>query len=106
MEKIDRLGWAAGISFTAFGVRAGVRVNDPAVLERLLGYLPPGWKPTPSPVVERLYSVVIGSANIGSRVRRFSLLYADLNKLVRTLEPDEVFEMLESDLQRHLAEAG
>jgi hypothetical protein len=106
MEKIDRLGWAAGISFTAFGVRAGVRVNDPAALERLLGYLPLGWKPSPSPVVERLYSVVMGGANIGSRVRRFSLVYADRNELVRTLEPDEVFDMLESDLQRHVAEAA
>src|ERR1700730_6190324 len=106
MEKIDRLGWAAGISFSAFGVRAGVRVNDPAALERLLGYLPPGWKPSPSPVVQRLYSVVMGSTNLGARVRRFSLLYADRNELVRTLKPDEVFEMLESDLQRHVAEAA
>jgi hypothetical protein len=106
MEKIDRLGWAAGISFTTFGVRAGIRVNDPASLELLLGYLPPGWKPSPSPVVERLYSVVMGGTNLGARVRRFSLLYADLNELVRTLEPDEVFEMLESDLARHVAEAA
>jgi hypothetical protein len=106
MEKIDRLGWAAGISFTALGVRVGVRVNDPAALERLLGHLPPGWKPSPSPVVERLYSVVMGGGNIGSRVRRFSLLYADRNELVRTLQPDEVFEVLESDLQLHIAQAA
>src|ERR1700730_3021808 len=106
MEKIDRLGWAAGISFTALGVRVGVRVNDPAALERLLGHLPPGWKPSPLPVVERLYSVVMGGGNIGSRVRRFSLLYADRNELVRSLQPEEVFEVLESDLQFHIAQAA
>ena len=54
MEKLDRLGWAAGMSLNAYGVRVGVRVNDPSAMERLSDRLPPGWKPAPAPLVERL----------------------------------------------------
>ena len=35
MEKIDRLGWAAGISFVSYGLRIGIRVSSPEVLNRL-----------------------------------------------------------------------
>ena len=38
MTKIDRLGWADGMSFNAYGVRLGVRVNDPAILPGLIRY--------------------------------------------------------------------
>ena len=42
MTKIDRLGWADGMSFTSYGVRVGVRVNDSAILQDLIARLPPG----------------------------------------------------------------
>ena len=45
MEKIDRLGWAGGISLYSYGLRIGVRVNKPEVLDRLPERLPPGWEP-------------------------------------------------------------
>jgi hypothetical protein len=35
MQKIDRLGWAAGLSFTAYGVRIGIRVTKAAVLQQI-----------------------------------------------------------------------
>jgi hypothetical protein len=35
MEKIDRLGWAAGLAFTAYGVRVGIRVSETDVLKRV-----------------------------------------------------------------------
>jgi len=59
MEKLDRLGWAAGISFKSFGVTIGVRVNQASFMDRILLHLPPGWTPAGSRVVERLYSLVI-----------------------------------------------
>lgn len=106
MEKIDRLGWAAGISFTSYGVRVGVRVNDATILEQLLDRFPPGWKPSSSLVVERLYSLVCGGSQRGRNVRRFNLLYGDIARLVRSLDEDEVFETFESDLQLYVAEAA
>lgn len=104
MEKIDRLGWAAGISFLSYGVRAGIRTNDPEIMGRLLERLPPLWKPASSPVVDVLYSVRVGGEGPRSNVRRFNLLYGNLEKLARTLDLDEVLERLESDLQMYVAE--
>jgi hypothetical protein len=34
MEKLNRLVWEAGLSFNAFGVRIGVRVNTQELLQR------------------------------------------------------------------------
>ena len=51
MAKIDRLGWAAGRSIVAYGLRVGIRANRPEVLDSLVRLLPPGWKPSRSPDV-------------------------------------------------------
>ena len=104
MEKIDRLGWAAGISFRAYGLRIGIRANSPEALRRTLCHLPPKWKPAASPVVDCLYSLIDGGAEKGSRVRRYNLLYTGPFRLARTLDLEKVFEVLESDLQVYIAE--
>ena len=106
MEKIDRLGWADGLSFTAYGVRVGVRVNDAQFLRQLKDYLPPGWKPASSPVVERLYSLILKNGETRRGVRPFNLLYGNITKLARTTNADEVLEIFESDLQLHVAESS
>jgi hypothetical protein len=103
MEKIDRLGWAAGLSFTSYGVRVGIRVNNPAVLGRLPGYLPHGWKPSPGPVVDELFSLIDGGSAAGSNVRRYHLLYWEASRVVRTMDLGEVFEGLESTLDLAVA---
>src|SRR5574341_1119997 len=106
MEKIDRLGWATGMAFVAYGVRIGIRVNDPGMLDRLPGLFPYGWKPGVSPIVDRLYSLMIGGAGPRSNVRRFNLLYAGADRLARTMDLDAVLSLLESDLQLSVAEAA
>ena len=104
MKKIDRLGWAAGISFTSYGVRVGVRVNSPEALALVQDYFPPGWKPTRSPVVERLYSLILGQGDGAARGgRRFSLFYRDLARLARTKDLEEALALFESDLHLHVA---
>src|SRR6266700_1389758 len=84
MAKLDRLGWADGLCFTSYGLRIGIRVNEPEVLARLPDHLPPGWKSARSPIVDRLYA---GAA-----------------RLARTKALEELFEPLESDLQMFVAE--
>jgi hypothetical protein len=79
MEKLDRLGWAAGLVFTAYGVRVGIRVNDPALLPLVAAHLPPGWRPAPSTRVECLFSLLAGGSGSRPSVRRFSLLYGTLH---------------------------
>jgi hypothetical protein len=103
MEKIDRLGWAAGVTFSTYGLRAGVRVSDPAVLERVLEVLPPGWEPACSPFVDYLYSLKVGGADARRGVRHFTLLYFGLQRLFRTMDPAEALDMLEGHLQWQVA---
>src|SRR5439155_16548669 len=104
MQKIDRLGWADGICFTSYGLRIGIRVNEPEVLERLPDHLPPGWKPAHSPIVDRLYSLRAATTGRSTAIRNFNLLYAGAARLARTKELEELFEPLESDLQMYVAE--
>ena len=104
MSKIDRLGWTAGLAFTAYGVRVGVRVNDVAVLENLIDFLPPTWKRSTVTTVEKLYSLLVGGETKRSGVRRFSLAYADAKRIGRSVDLDEVFDAFESDLHLHVAE--
>jgi hypothetical protein len=104
MKKIDRLGWAAGLSFVSYGVRIGVRVKTPETLRLIREHFPPGWKISDSPIVERLYSVILGGDGQRPGVRRFSLLYGDITRLARTQNQDEVLDIFESDLGLYVAE--
>ncbi|MFQ5946424.1 MAG: hypothetical protein ACE5NC_09290 [Anaerolineae bacterium] len=104
MEKIDRLGWAAGISFVSYGLRIGIRVNNRDVMARLPDILPPHTKPARSPKVARLYSLVVGGAGPRSSVRRFNVLYADAARVARTVELETAVDALESDLQLYVAD--
>lgn len=103
MEKLDRLGWASGLSFISYGVRIGVRVTDAAVLGQLLDSLPPDWRLSNSPFVHLLYSLVVGRACSGSTVRYFNLLYAGSVRVVRTMAFDEILQSLESISRFHVA---
>jgi hypothetical protein len=104
MEKIDRLGWAAGIAFTAYGLSVGVRVSDPSVLDRVRALLPPGWKPAVKPTVRRLYSLIVGGPASRPGLRRFNLLYSNSARLVRTRDLDEALSRLELDLELYIAD--
>jgi hypothetical protein len=103
MEKIDRLGWADGISFVSFGRRVGIRVNDPAVMDRLPEVLPPGWKPASSPVVDFVYSLRVSSNPASARIRNYNLLYGGSGRLVRTMDREEVFATLKQSLELLMA---
>src|SRR5260370_23490113 len=104
MAKIDRLGWAAGLSLIDYGVRVGLRANGPQVLELLVDHVPPGWQLSASPRVDRLYSLIVGGPNIQPGVRRFHLLYAGPERLARTHVLTEALDRFESDLQLYTAE--
>lgn len=103
MDKIDRLGWAAGFSFISYGVKVGVRTNSPEVLDRLRDFLPPRWDLSNSRTVDRLYSLRVGGAGARPGMKRFNLLYGDLARLARSLELNDLFESFESDLQLYVA---
>ena len=104
MEKLDRLGWAAGLSVSSYGVRIGVRTNDPAVLPRVQSVLPPCSRPSPARLVDRLVSLTVGGPDPRRNLRRFHLLYADSQQLSRTRDLDELLAVLETHLKLYVAE--
>ena len=104
MAKVDRLGWAVGVATIAYGHRVGLRVTDAAVLERAMACLPPGWKRAARPVVDCMYSIVVGGRS--GKVRKFHLLYRGTERLARSHDLDEVFAALQEDLKLHVATAG
>src|SRR5438105_13158500 len=104
MAKLDRLGWADGLSFSAYGVRVGLRVNDKAILKRLLTRLPPGAKPADARVVNHLYSLVGFANNSNGKLRRFNLGYWNLARFARTRSFEDLLDGFESHLQLTVAE--
>jgi len=104
MAKLDRLVWADGMAFTAFGVRIGVRVNNKTTLKALVERLPPGARPVHARTTNHLYSMT-GFANGSSgRVARFNLGYWNLSRFARTRSFDDLLEQFESHLQLTVAE--
>jgi hypothetical protein len=107
MRVLDRPGWAAGLTFKSYGVRFGVRADSLRALARLAEFLPPGTKEAAPGFVERLYSIRTAEGARSRRgLQRFQLLYADHVRLARTLDPRELFERFESDLQLWVAAAA
>ncbi|MBI3977356.1 MAG: hypothetical protein HY331_04135 [Chloroflexi bacterium] len=105
MAKVDRLGWADGVAFTSYGVTVGVRVTDPAALPRFVELLPPGWAPASSPIVEFLFSAVVGGpspANPG--LRRYHLLYDGAARLARSLDLEDCLAAFEQSCHLLVAE--
>ena len=104
MAKLDRLGWADGRSFTSYGVRLGVRVNDAAILKDVIARLPPGSKPRSFAVVDHLYSIIGGNPPAESKVRRLCLGYWNLLRFARARDFDPVLDAFESQIQLTVAE--
>jgi hypothetical protein len=97
--SLDTLDWTGSLSLVSHGARIGVRVNEPAVLERLTPYLPPGSSPAPSPQVNDLYSLWVGNG-------KPHCLYRGSATLAQTYDLEAVFEALESALSFNVAVAA
>ena len=99
MERIDRLGWAAGMSVVAHGIRIGIRINKAEALERLASHLPPCSEPSSEPVVDGLYSVIVANNQFRKGTLQYNLVYAEATRVARTLDLGEALDRLESHLQ-------
>ena len=104
MQKLDRLVWADGISIRTYGMRIGLRATKTGVLKEFLPFLPPGWKPMRSSIVDRVYSVIAGGEGPRPNIRLFNLVYANATRVARTPELYQAIDAFESDLQMYVAE--
>lgn len=103
MQKLDRLGWTAGVALTSQGVRIGVRANRADAIERITRQLPAGWNFAKSPIVDVMYSISAHDNLPGSRIQRFNLLYAGIQRLARTTDFNELIDAFEDDLHLTVA---
>ena len=103
-SRVDRLDWAVGFSLKSYGVRIGIRSNDPAALVSARRHLPSDWEAVSSPLVDRIYSILIGRKGSHANGRRLNQLYGDDVRLARSFDLDELYERLESDLRLFVAE--
>jgi len=105
MALLDRMPWAAGISFLSFGVRIGIRSTSPELLEQALPLLPRARKVAAYPVVDRLYSIVAG-APLHSKTGEPYRLYGDTKTLIRTSHRQPLLDKLEHDLNFNIAKSS
>jgi GR25 family glycosyltransferase involved in LPS biosynthesis len=93
--------WAATLTFEAYGRRIGIRASSGAALELAADRLPPGSTMTPVRDVERWYSLAAEQNQRGWAPIR---LEVDGTELFRAPTLHRVLDVLERDLQHHVAE--
>jgi hypothetical protein len=106
MDKLDRLGWAAGIAFSKHGIRFGIRTNRPEVVAGLEAFLPPNRRPLNSSAVDELYSLRVAADQSSGKMRQMNLAYCGATRLERSLDLLPVLEALETDLMLRVAECS
>lgn len=90
----------------SYGVRLGIRVNRPDLLERVRPLLPPGARPLEGALVERLYSLRGADPAPRPGLRPMHLLYAGAAPLGRSANLEVVLAALGMDLQLWVAESA
>ncbi len=90
------------VSIDIYGVRVGIRSNEPALLERARPFLPIGWKPIESAGVDRQYFLQV-APQPETQAPVYSLEQG-LETLAHSPQLGYVLAMLEYDLELHVAE--
>jgi hypothetical protein len=79
--QIDHVEWTTGRSFSAYGLRLGLRANDQATLDAALAAVPLSWQPAATGEVDVLYSLRVDASP--GRSSDY-LLFCDSTPLTRT----------------------
>ena len=106
MAEIDNHNWIESLCFTSFGVRAGLRTNRKGTLDQVLSVLPPGWRESRSPIVDRLYSFVIRDKSHRGKRSRLNLVYANGERVTEAPTLEQAIDAFESDLQIFVADTA
>lgn len=102
MQKLDRLGWAAGFTFIVNGLRIGVRTNSPEIIRELTHRLPLGWKLAHNGFVDALFSFKVGDNR--RNIHQFHLVFGNSAPLARTKNLDIALDVFERNLQLYVTE--
>ena len=96
-EQLDRFVWKAGFSLDAHGMLVGLRTSHTAGLPELRRVIPPGSRFTHAPVVDSLYSLVIGDDGC------MHTLYEDAECAERSADLSELMVAFRSRLHLKVA---
>ena len=99
----DRMEWPTAFSAVAYGVRIGVRTNDPALANDLALHLPPGATCAAFTECERVYSLIVDPDDRSGKPPK-KALYVDNRLLARRSLIAVVLRAFEADVQLHVAE--
>jgi hypothetical protein len=84
------LKWTDGQSYSAYGVRYGLRTNNPEALARAHPYLPLGWNKIETGEVDLLYSLQLSPPTELAGEREENLLFAGSELVVKGHDAREV----------------
>jgi hypothetical protein len=104
MQPLDCLTWADGLAFSSFGVRIGIRVNQPGFRATLLDALPPGAAIIPAGPVHQRYSLIVNGTHQPDGNGPLHMLYEGSERLARQRDLAPVLKFLEARLRRTVAE--
>jgi hypothetical protein len=91
-------------SFEAYGLRVGLRANDPAALGSVLAMLPAIWKPSSGPLIERLFSLRVTAVGLATNGPPVHELSEDQQVVVSSADLDGILESLQRRLKMYIAE--
>lgn len=103
LQKLDRLKWADGICFEAYGAKVGVRVTNQEALAEIMSILPPNWQPAESHEVQEVVSYQVGGPGTRPGIRSYHLVYVDSVRMSRTHEKAEALHAVEACAQLAVA---
>lgn len=88
--------WIAARFISLFGIRIGIRTNEPDWLEPLSTYFPPLWKPIEAKAVDRIFSLWKGKSQY--------TLFENEEQAIKTRSRKTVWEDFERRLKMYVAE--
>jgi hypothetical protein len=91
--RTPQLGWMAEQYFSAYGLRFGLRTNDPAALAQARPVVPLGWQETSAGEVDILYSVYVAPPGEHQGRQSDCLLYAGSALIAHALELETVLSV-------------
>jgi hypothetical protein len=104
LANLERVGFPAGMAFTAHGVRIGVRATDPSVMDEIESLLPTGWKRRLDPRVDHLASLVVGDRERKGPIRKLHVVYSGAIRAFRSTQLPEALNFLEHHLEEYVAQ--
>jgi hypothetical protein len=87
---MDHVDWMPDQSFSAYGLRFGLRVNDATALDAACATAPLGWQAAPPGEVDVLYSLRIAPPSLHHDQGNEHLLSCDSALIARALDLEAV----------------